>query len=185
VPLNYRKAANRTKERILLSSETAGAMPLEASSIVAVIVRCMLHLETHAKKAYGMEAASKSEDVHTPICMRKPWPGPKSPALSLGGGNCVRAESGVAEHLVGQSACAWHAATAPVISRACAAGTLGARGHACDWGRVPMIRADLAATTNLASLPSTTFTLWSLLRHPANPTDRVRRPTDQPGLPRN
>jgi len=54
VPLIYMKAANRTKERILLSSETAGTMPLEASSIVAVIVRCMLHLRTHAKKAYGM-----------------------------------------------------------------------------------------------------------------------------------
>lgn len=54
VPLNYMKAANTTKERILLSSETAGAMPLEASSIIAVIVRCMLHLGTHAKKAYGM-----------------------------------------------------------------------------------------------------------------------------------
>ena len=135
------KTANRTKERILLSSETAGAMPLEASSIVAVIVRCMLHLETHAKKAYGMVTAWKSEDVHRPIDMRK------SPALRLGGGNCVRAESGVAEHLLGQSAGAWHAATAPVISRACAAGTLGARGHACDWGRLPMIRADLAAKT--------------------------------------
>lgn len=54
VPLYYMEVANRPKEIILLSSETAGAMPLEASSIRAVIVRCMLHLEMHAKKAYGM-----------------------------------------------------------------------------------------------------------------------------------